>query len=78
MKMFENRTYFVTQSDLKANEMFLLSIKIPKNSKKVFQDLKKKWSKARGCKSRCQKGIELAILYKFKFKVYYKGTASLS
>ena len=77
MKNFKNRTYFVTQTELKPTKMFLLSIKIPKNNKKLFQDLKEKWSKCRGCRTRCKKGIELAMLYKFKFKVHYKNTTLL-
>lgn len=75
MKNFTNRTYFVTQTELKASNMFLLSIQIPKNNRKIFQDLKQKWSKCRGCRSRCKKGVELATLYKFKFKIHNKKLA---
>jgi len=41
----------------------------------MAKEIKKKWSKeSRGKKGRLRKGIELAVLYQCKFKIYGTGT----
>ena len=73
---FRNRTFLVLQSEPPVkNECLLLSVQFSRHQRGTAKELKKKWSKeSRGKKGRLRKGIELAVLYQCKFKIY--GTAT--
>ena len=76
LKGFRNRTFLLLQSEPPAkNECLILSIQFSRHQRSMAKEIKKKWSKeSRGKKGRLRKGIELAVLYQCKFKIYGTGT----
>jgi len=72
LKGFENRTFLVMKSELPySNKHLLLSVRFSRHGKKKIVEVKKKWAKeSRGKKGRLKKGIELAMLYRCKFKIH--------
>ena len=72
VKGFNNRTFLVMKSELPScQKHLLLSVRFSRHGRKRVVEVKKKWAKeSRGKKGRLKKGIELALLYKCKFKIH--------
>ena len=76
MKGYRNRTFLLLKNKIPDNnELLLFSIRFSVRKKNTLKELRKRWAKeSRGVKGRVKKGIELAMLYKCKFKVHQQPT----
>lgn len=78
LKGYRNRTFLLIKNELPKNkELLLLSLQVSVRKRNTLKDLRKRWAKeSRGVKGRIRKGIELATLYKHKFKVHQQESSS--
>jgi len=74
---YRNRTFLHLESSFPTEtENVLLVLLVPRKKRKSARQLKKKWSKqSRGKKGRMRKGLELALLHKYEFKIYNKANS---
>ena len=77
LKGYRNRTFLLVKNEIpKENNLLLLSLQISVRKRNTLKDLRKRWAKeSRGVKGRLKKGIELATLYKCKFKIHQQTTS---
>jgi hypothetical protein len=74
---YRNRTFLHLEHSFPTDtENVLLILVVPRKNRSSARKLKMKWSKqSRGKKGRLRKGLELAILHKYEFKIYSKASS---